>query len=216
MVDLKKEIEKIRKELEKLENKQDKVNYLQELYKKIKEKELKDLILHLLDELLEKESLEEVVEPVKVRHDILEDIRRETPIIQPINITSSITLNQRSSNGDDENKEEVLYQRKASSNTERTLYMSHGAKIAENLETLRRDIQTRKTSDIIRYVTPINMLPEVPNIRSSREDIDAYTSPPRLEPKEINKEINQFSIENLFKKKEDKKYLRAKDEKVEW
>jgi len=208
----------LRKELEKIKEKQDKLNYLQKLYKETKDKELKLEILEILEDLLQDETLEEVLEPVRVRHEVLEDIQREVPIINPTPMIHSqpiqnISFTRRAA--DDDEDEMISYERAGKSNQLYTPSQLESGVPSDN--NFRRS--DRAPAGLLyssQQDRPSLGESASDNNRNTGESVDEYVRAPQTQI-ETSKDINPFRIDNIIKGEEDKRYIKnRKKEEIKW
>lgn len=205
----------LRKELEKFKEKQDKINYLQELLKKTKDNKLKEEILDLLDELLEEESLEEVIEPVKIEHGVLEEVRRENPI-EPVRAQEPLSFRASDFAESGGREENLRYERRENRDNLTSLYNN-----SQFTELIRRaDFNDRRILlNRLRYVSQtgtdqmfLDNLEKSTNLAKG-ESVEEY-----IRPQDIERDfsIREPSIENLFKEEKDRKYIKRSKEKTGW
>jgi hypothetical protein len=213
MVDIKKELDKIIKELEELEDKQEKINYLQKLYEETEDPQLKSEILHILDELLERQTLEEVIEPTRLRHEIIEEIKREQPIINvlPPELTEPTPIVPEQREEEEKEEEQVEYQKP----------LSYKDLVEADYTVLTPPSLPKgqlEREGNLKYVLPEDVIEKQSKTYQTQEEpTKEYLSTVPLSEREAigNRDIQQFSIETLLKR-EQKQFKKIKEEKGEW
>lgn len=193
------DINKIKKDLEKIEKKQDKINYLQDILKRIEDKKLKIKILELIEDLLDEESLDEVIEPMRARHDTIQqinqipEIKRESHIINiPQEIIRGVVPR---TNDNEDNNEEIKY---SSASTE------YDRAVKEPMLNANASFAER---DPTKYARVEDIGERRYDARTQNHESEGrYIRPPTIDDQEF-KNINEFSIESIISNK-DKRHLK--------